>query len=334
MRGDGGEADPGGLEHMSSSGVDCAESGLDVPLSFSIVIPARNEEKDIEETLRCCLRLKYPPHEIIVVDDSTDATPQIVGRFSGQGVRLIHRESNENGCCGARRVGMRAATGTIVVLLNADDRPEPDFLDRLAKHYHRGADSVVVRSVVLNRDQWIPGYIWCQERDAHQREPDPLWSEGFSARRECFERVGWVPGDFPVKFCRDLLISKQLTDAGFRKVIDLGIEMPHVAPSTLTEYWGNQKWRGSFSAPTMHYLRGYTKSAILVREVLKVARGGLRVLTIVPLAFKAARYARAGRRSVLTIPGFTVLAMLQELAMRVGGILGLWRTLVAEGGKG
>ena len=112
----------------------------------SIVIPARNEGADIARTLEVCLDIDYAPKEIIVVDDSTDDTPAIVASYAERNVRLIHRTQNDNGCCGARTTGMRQAAGVIVVLLNADARPAPDFIDRILTHYRDGADYVIVRS--------------------------------------------------------------------------------------------------------------------------------------------------------------------------------------------
>lgn len=49
--------------------------------TFSIIIPARDEEENIEACLRTILQNNYPAHlyEIIVADDfSADATPEIV----------------------------------------------------------------------------------------------------------------------------------------------------------------------------------------------------------------------------------------------------------------
>src|SRR5690242_16325595 len=56
--------------------------GNEQPLTtFSIIIPARNEEENIETCLRSVLKNNYSNHlyEIIIADDfSTDATPAIV----------------------------------------------------------------------------------------------------------------------------------------------------------------------------------------------------------------------------------------------------------------
>ena len=52
--------------------------------TFSIIIPARNEEENIEACIQSILNNNYPKHlfEIIIADDfSTDATPDIVHRL-------------------------------------------------------------------------------------------------------------------------------------------------------------------------------------------------------------------------------------------------------------
>lgn len=52
--------------------------------TFSIIIPARNEEKNIENCIRSIIENNYPKHlfEIIVADDfSTDTTPEVLQRL-------------------------------------------------------------------------------------------------------------------------------------------------------------------------------------------------------------------------------------------------------------
>jgi len=88
-------------------------------VKFSIVIPTYNEEKDIGATLDSLLGLRYSDKEIVVVDDSTDTTPQIVSAYAGRGVKLIRPEVRK-GRCEARNIGVRASSGDVVVILNAD----------------------------------------------------------------------------------------------------------------------------------------------------------------------------------------------------------------------
>ncbi len=48
-----------------------------------MIVPARNEEHDIEQTLRRLLALDYNNYEVVAVDDrSSDRTGEIIGRLA------------------------------------------------------------------------------------------------------------------------------------------------------------------------------------------------------------------------------------------------------------
>ncbi len=86
------------------------------PESVSIIIPLYNEEAVIGTVLDG-LRDWCARAEIIVVDDaSTDRSAEIAGRA---GVRVIHHRVNK-GQGAALKTGIRAASGDIVVMMDAD----------------------------------------------------------------------------------------------------------------------------------------------------------------------------------------------------------------------
>ena len=65
---------------------------------IGVVIPARNEEKNIGQTLDCLLKQTRKPDMIVVVDDgSTDKTAEIVGSFGVHVIRLANRGYNAVG---------------------------------------------------------------------------------------------------------------------------------------------------------------------------------------------------------------------------------------------
>jgi glycosyltransferase involved in cell wall biosynthesis len=302
-----------------------AETALTDRLLFSIVIPCRNEAADIAETLEACLALDWERVEILVIDDSTDETPEIVLRYKDRGVRLIHREENRNGCCGARNLGMQLATGEIVVLVNADNRPSPDFLQRLVAHYQQGADFVIVRSQVR-----APIGIWSRYLAAKERcdaDTDPNWCEGFSCRRSAAQSVGFIPGDFPIPFCRDHSFGAALTKAGFKKEIDLTIVVEHVVPDTGSSFWQNRRWRGSFTAPYNYYLRHLPLPVVCGREVVRALRTVLTYLLVAPVVWRVARLARHAPRGWRDAPGLLAAHTVQELAVGVGTWHGLARLI-------
>jgi cellulose synthase/poly-beta-1,6-N-acetylglucosamine synthase-like glycosyltransferase len=60
-----------------------------VPARVSVVIPARNEEEDLEEALRSVLGQKGVELRVVVVNDhSTDGTGAILGRLAAEDSRI------------------------------------------------------------------------------------------------------------------------------------------------------------------------------------------------------------------------------------------------------
>ena len=100
-------------------------------MKYSIVIPARNEEGCILETLRTLIEKMHAeniPIEVIVVDDgSADGTAACVEQFSTSHpeVRLV-TNSGRHGFGMAVRYGLNYVTGDAVVIMMADgsDRPQ------------------------------------------------------------------------------------------------------------------------------------------------------------------------------------------------------------------
>ena len=290
---------------------------------FSIVIPSRNEPVDIAGTLEACLALEGFTKEIIVVDDSSDNTPEIVKQFQNKGVKLIHRSQNENGCCGARNIGMQEAKGQIIILINADDRPKPDFLTKIKKHYDDGADYLIVKSVVLNRDTSWSKFIWASALQYLATNPDMQWSEGFSCRKDVAKNVGYIPGDFPVNFCRDYMLGTSLAKSGYKKHTDLYIDMGHIAPSDFHTFWSNRVWRGTFSAPTSYYFMGRSIIFIEAKEVIKILKRIFEYVFIVPFILRAIKLSEFSPTGWKSIPGFIWIGFVQDCALAWGGLKGI-----------
>jgi dolichol-phosphate mannosyltransferase len=100
-------------------------------MKLSIVIPARNEEGCIAETLGALLAATEAADmaaEIIVVDDgSTDSTAECVAGFSPRygNVRLVENRGR-HGFGMAVRAGLQEVTGDAVAIVMADGSDSPD----------------------------------------------------------------------------------------------------------------------------------------------------------------------------------------------------------------
>lgn len=100
----------------------------------SILIAARNEEKNITEALQSLLQLDYPDFEILIVNDrSTDGTGEILDRMAQGNPRLrpIHLTALPKGWLGKNHALFRAAqesTGELLLFTDADVVMQPAAL--------------------------------------------------------------------------------------------------------------------------------------------------------------------------------------------------------------
>lgn len=113
-------------------------------IEYSIVVPAHNEEGNIERLIRRILSVvqtKQLPAEIIAVDDvSSDKTGMILDKLSDSYpvLSVIHRTLN-NGPGNAERAGFAVAKGKWVITLDSDlsHRPEeiPEFIEKATQGF-------------------------------------------------------------------------------------------------------------------------------------------------------------------------------------------------------
>jgi cellulose synthase/poly-beta-1,6-N-acetylglucosamine synthase-like glycosyltransferase len=126
------------------------------PPLVSVVVPARNEALTIVESVRTLLALEYEPREIVVVNDgSTDDTLSVLQQvfrmvpaplafaqpLKTSPVRGVYRSIDEPGLvvldkqsagckADASNAGINAASGTLILQIDADTMLEPDALKR------------------------------------------------------------------------------------------------------------------------------------------------------------------------------------------------------------
>lgn len=105
----------------------------------TVILPAKNESKGLSLVLPK-IRASYPDFEIIVIDDaSTDDTAEVA---RSAGARVISNPySKGNGA--AIKTGLRAASGEIVVCMDADGQHSPEDIPLLLKKLDEGYDMVV-----------------------------------------------------------------------------------------------------------------------------------------------------------------------------------------------
>jgi glycosyltransferase involved in cell wall biosynthesis len=177
---------------------------------FSIIIPARNEERWIGaclESIRVAAAMHRGPVEtIVVLNRCTDATEAIARGFGARTLDIAGKNLSV-----VRNAGARAATGDIVVTIDADSVMAPNTLteiDRLlatGKYIGGGAIVRLERMSLGIAMTYVPIFAWIV-----------LW-QGLSAglfwmRRGDFEAIGGF--DETLLSAEDLDLAKRLRTYG------------------------------------------------------------------------------------------------------------------------
>ena len=103
---------------------------------LSVVIPAHNGERYLEEGAASVLGQDFTDLELILVDDaSSDATRDVIGRLAAADPRVRPVLLDENqGTLGARQAGVAASRGAYVTLVDQDDELAPGALTKVMAH--------------------------------------------------------------------------------------------------------------------------------------------------------------------------------------------------------
>lgn len=127
----------------------------------SVIVPARDEERAIERTVRAFLAQSWPALELIVVNDrSTDATGTILKRIASEDARLIVVDNEEPpaGWLGkpwALHQGSLRARGELLLFVDADVLYDRDAVAAAVLHLQeRGVPMVSLFPRFVMRGFW------------------------------------------------------------------------------------------------------------------------------------------------------------------------------------
>ena len=172
----------------------------------SVIIPNYNHARYVADAIRSVLSQTYRCYEIIVVDDgSTDDSRAVVARF---GDRVTYIYQPNAGLSAARNTGIRASSGSLIGVLDADDLYEPDYLEVLVAALREHPDAGGVHCgyrFVDHENRPLP------QVEARAIDPEALHGalldgnflvpESILLRRSVYEDVG--PFDETLRACED-----------------------------------------------------------------------------------------------------------------------------------
>jgi glycosyltransferase involved in cell wall biosynthesis len=199
--------------------------------SLSVVIPVYNGSETLERCLTSLSLSEVRPLECIVVDDrSTDSSVEIARRF---GVTILSTEG-WRGPAVARNIGAKAASGEIILFIDADVCIYPDTLSKIASEF---VSTPNLDAVMGSYDRFpsAPNFM-SQYRNllhsfVHQsanREAVTFWAGCGAIRREIFLDFGGFDEKYSAPAIEDIELGYRMANKNRKLILNADIQVQHL----------------------------------------------------------------------------------------------------------
>jgi len=297
---------------------------------LSVVIVSWNGMRQLPECLAALLPQLPLDAEVILVDNgSADGTPTWARARHAQ-LRVIALPENL-GFAGGVNVGLRAARGELLLLLNDDAFVEPGFvaalLDVMTRQPDVGAASgvllfahrpeIVASAGIRVRRDWLALDLWAGQRAAElPTEPQPIMGASGGAalyRRALLEDIGLMEPNF-FNYLEDVDLAWRALLRGWRSVVAPQARARHVYSATAGQgspfkqrLLGRNRLRviarclpADLVARCLPAILAYDLLAILYAALTRkpaIASGRLAALRDLPRLLRERRAIQSGRRA-------------------------------------
>jgi glycosyltransferase involved in cell wall biosynthesis len=261
---------------------------------ISVLICTRNRAASLQETLLHFFEQRFTggyEYELIVVDnDSTDHTRQVVADCAAQQTSVRYVLERRRGLSYARNTAISSAAGELLVFTDDDVRPNADWLDEIHSEFTRDPRLGMLGGRVLLAHHGLLAVSY-QPSTERQEWVFPASGGGpiganMAFRREVFERVGL----FDVRLgAGTFFAGGEETDlfyramkAGYRQLYAPNVLVHHDHDRTLPEQACAMEFsygKGLAAQLTKHALHG---DGVALRRLI-------RLLLILPVRWRRSR---------------------------------------------
>jgi cellulose synthase/poly-beta-1,6-N-acetylglucosamine synthase-like glycosyltransferase len=188
---------------------------------ISVILPVRNEEKNIEKVVRCIATQNYPidKYEIMVVDDfSEDTTAAMVKRLNIPNLKLLQPKSGL-GKKNAITEGILFSTAELIVTTDADCEMGTDWLTSIHQFYKQEEAVFIIAPVLVKNEksflstiqfQEIAVLTACAATSAHCNVPVLCSGANLAYKREAFVALGGYAGNEHIATGDDIFLMLKM----------------------------------------------------------------------------------------------------------------------------
>lgn len=305
-----------------------------MPTQVSVIIPCYNEAATIQPLLDALYEQTYPRAalEVVISDGgSTDGTQAAIKAWQAAhpDLSIIMIVKPSRGIPAALNLGINAATGAIIVRLDAHSKPNPEYVARSVEAVETGRGENVggVWDIQPGNERWIARSIAAAAGhpigvgDARYRYTDQAGyvdTVPFGAfRRDLLDRIGLF--DETLLTNEDYEFNTRIRQSGGRIWLDPQIRSVYFARSSLRalarQYWRYGYWK-------VQMLRRYPETLRWRQALPPAFVAGLAVLVVLALFLKIARWALLAviglYTAALLLAGFQLAFRKKDVALILG----------------
>ncbi|GAA3878221.1 glycosyltransferase [Streptomyces lacrimifluminis] len=256
--------------------------GPPVTEPVSVLVPAYNEAKCIEQTVRSLMESDHPIEVIVIDDGSSDGTARIVENMGLPNVRVV-RQLNAGKPAALNR-GVANARHNLIVMMDGDTVFEPSTVRELVQPFGDArVGAVAGNAKVGNRDRLIGSwqhieYVMGFNLDRRMYDvlrcmPTIPGAVG-AFRRSALKRVGGMSDD---TLAEDTDITMAMHRDGWRVVYAENARAWTEAPETVQQLW-SQRYRWSYG--TMQAIWKHRRAVIERGPSGRFGRVGLPLVSL------------------------------------------------------
>lgn len=189
----------------------------------SVVVPVRNEEKNLSTLLNDLLRQTLQPHEIIIADDhSTDRSVSIARHFQATypQIKVVSLPQHSAGKKAALQLAIEQSSGELIVTTDADCTMQEQWLESLTQHFQHQHVKMVAGPVLFSGQGFFSRLLNVEQlvlqsaASASVYAGYPLFCSGanLAFRKQTFQEVSGYEGNLHVASGDDVFLMKKIND--------------------------------------------------------------------------------------------------------------------------